>query len=96
MDECGLGLDRKPICQVQKRFLESFRQFMQKRTYAAKKIGMDSKSMDKSCQIYGNGHKAKQLMICGTPGLYRNPCQGKDVKTRSIFKASQVILLVVE
>lgn len=41
--------------------------------------------MYKSCQpenmAYGNSHKAKQPMICGTPGLYRSLCQGKDVKT---------------
>ena len=44
------------------------------------------KPMYKSCQpenmVYDNNHKVKQLMICGTPGLYRNPCQGKDTKTR--------------
>ena len=44
------------------------------------------KPMYKSCHpenmVYGNSHKDKQLMICGTPGLYRSPCQGKDLKTR--------------
>lgn len=27
--------------------------------------------MHKSCQLYGNDHMDKRLVICGTPGLYR-------------------------
>nr|DAI05587.1 MAG TPA: hypothetical protein [Herelleviridae sp.] len=27
--------------------------------------------MHKSCQLYGNDHMDKQLVICGTPDLYR-------------------------
>lgn len=39
------------------------------------------KTMDKSCQVYGNFHNGNHGMKCGTPGLYRSP--------KSIFKAGE-------
>ena len=30
------------------------------------------KTMDKSCQVYGNFHTGNHGMKCGTPGLYRS------------------------
>ena len=43
-----------PICQAQKRFLESFRRFMR-----------GHKPMDKSCRVYGNFHIGNHNMIAG-------------------------------
>lgn len=45
-------------------------------------VAKGRKSMDKSCQVYGNFHTGNHGTNCGTLGLYRSLCQGKDIKTR--------------
>ena len=58
--------------KCRKGFLNRFGGSFKKRTYAAKKIGIDSKPMDKSCRVYGNFHSDNRAVKCGTPDLYRS------------------------